>query len=105
MRQVKNSARRFPASQRRPALNRALSPRRIEVRDPKDMTRMISGLLAFCLEGSNYMIEPKTRFEQVPLEVVEKILQRRIRQESLAVKAQAEKITEKLRANKSEGRG
>jgi hypothetical protein len=51
------------------------------------------------------MIELKTRFEQVPLEVVEKILQGQIRQESLAVKAQAEKITEKLRANRPEGRG
>ena len=69
------------------------------------MTRMISGLLAFCLEGSDHMIELKTRFEQVPLEVVEKILQGQIRQESLAVKAQAEKITEKLRENRPEGRG
>jgi hypothetical protein len=51
------------------------------------------------------MIELKTRFEQVPLEVVEEILQRQIQQEKLAVKAQAEKITEESRANRPEGRG
>jgi hypothetical protein len=54
-------------------------------RHPKDMTRMSFGLLRFVQRGKeDEMLTPKTHFEQVPLEVVKKIVAEQIKKEELA---------------------
>ena len=51
------------------------------VRFPKDLTRTTSGLLAFSWSEGVPMLQPKTHFEQVPIEVVRKIVEEQIRGE------------------------
>ena len=51
------------------------------VRFPKDLTRTTSGLLASRRSEGVPMLEPKTHFEQVPMEVVRKIVEEQIRRE------------------------
>jgi hypothetical protein len=58
-----------------------LAPTNATVRCPKDLTRTTSGLLAFSWSEGVPMLQPKTHFEQVPMEVVRKIVEEQIRRE------------------------
>ena len=58
-----------------------LGPTNASVRFPKDLTRTTSGLLAFRWSEEILMLRLKTHFEQVPLEIVRKIVEEQIRRE------------------------
>jgi hypothetical protein len=50
-------------------------------RIPKDLTRTNSRLLAWRRSQGVLMLEPKTYYEQVPLEIVRKIVKEQLRRE------------------------
>lgn len=62
-------------------------------RTPKDMTRMSFGLLRSVQQEGGAMLRPKTHFEQVPLEVVKKIVAEQIKKEELAERTANRKST------------
>lgn len=69
----------------------------MKLRRPKDMTRITSLLLRFGQERGGAMLTPKTHFEQVPTEVVKKLVADQIKREALAkLKAEQKSSTKTL---------
>jgi hypothetical protein len=60
----------------------ALSERTVLKKSFKDMTRANCGLLAFLwIQGMNMTPMKKTRFEQVPLEIIRKVIEENARRQ------------------------
>jgi hypothetical protein len=68
-----------------------MAPTNATARFPKDMTRTASGLLVSGPSEGVQMLEPKTHFEQVPLEVIRKIVEEQILREATTEQDQGTK--------------
>jgi len=64
------------------------SPANVTVRSPKELTRITSGLLASRSLEEVSMLKARTHFEQVPLEVVRKIIEEQLRREKTVGQSQ-----------------